>query len=256
MPSGAGNGSQHRPDALLETLRRLEAISAYERGVIDTLRLLGLVVERDGGATATGTIARYILHSLWAHLNDGVAIGIDWETAPVGLALLRAMETIRIAVVPNPTPAREAVAAQAIIKSRQGAEDAYLMEFDAEAGQYQPIGGKQESDEDDPTETLRREIAEELGLGAIPGPDDCRFHPLEMAWRVTRLSATYGVLTRYTFNFYHLTEIAFPLPTDADTCWLSRREVLADQADDGRPVSSLYREAIGAEWLDSLDYSV
>jgi len=256
MTTGDGNGSRRGHEALLEALRKLEAASVYERGVLDTLHLMGLVRNHDGHATATSSIANLVLRSLWAHLNDGVAVGIDWETAPVGLALLRAMETTRMAIVTDPTPAREVTAAQAIIKGRQEGEDVYLMEFDAGAGQYQPIGGKQESDEDDPTETLRREIAEELGLPAAPGPDECCFHPLEMAWRVTRLSATYGVLTRYTFNFYHLTDITFPLPTDADRRWVSRREVLADRADDGRPVSSLYREAIGAEWLDSLACSV
>jgi 8-oxo-dGTP pyrophosphatase MutT (NUDIX family) len=255
MTTGNGDNSQDGREALLEALRRLEAGSAYERGVIDMLRLLGWVHDHDGHAMATGTMAHFILSSLWAHLNDGIAVGIDWEAAPVGLALLREMEITRIALVSDPTPARETTAIQAIIKARQAGEDVYLMEFDAGAGQYQPIGGKQEPGED-PTETLRREIAEELGLAAPPGPEDCRFHPLTLAWRVTRVSATYGLLTRYTFHFYHLTDVTFPLPTDADRRWLSRREVLADRAADGRPVSSLYREALGAEELDGLDYSL
>lgn len=256
MAETSGNGSGNRQQALLEALLRLKAASAYERGVLDTLRLLGLIHDRDGQAAATSDIAGLILRSLWAHLRDGIAIGIDWGTSSVGLALLRAMETTRIAIVPDATPAREVHAAQAIIKAQHSAEDVYLMQFDAQAGQYQPIGGKQEENEGDPTQTLLREIAEELGLPSIPGPDDCHLHPLEMAWRVTCLSATYGVLTQYTFDFYHVTAITFALPTDNDTRWLSRREVLSGLADDGRPISLLYREAIGAEWLDSLAYSV
>jgi len=256
MAGEGGNSSPVGVEALLEALRKLEADSAYERGVMDTLRLLGLIDNHDEGATATSAIAHFILRSLWAHLSDGIAVGIDWETAPVGLMLLRTMETARVAIVNDPTPAREVVAAQAVIKSRQDGEDVFLMEFDAEAGQYQPIGGKQESGDGDPTETLRREMAEELGLPALPDPEACRFSPLAMAWRVTRLSATYGVLTRYTFNFYHATGITFPLPTDSNRRWISRREVLAGQADDGRPVSSLYLEAIGPEGLDRLGYSV
>lgn len=104
----------------------------------------------------------------------------------------------------------------------------------------------------DLADTLRREIAEELHLSALPGPDQVSLSPVGGEWVETALSATYGILTRYTFRFFQATHIHFRIMLDTDTQWLSRAEIAAGRADDGREVSSIYLQALGLDAIDSL----
>jgi 8-oxo-dGTP pyrophosphatase MutT (NUDIX family) len=126
------------------------------------------------------------------------------------------------------------------------------MQYDRHAGRYQPVGGKREPFETDLAVTLRREMAEELGLDAPPGPELVSLTLVGEGWVETTLSATYGILTRYTFSFFRASDIRFRLPVDADTRWLTRAEIAAGRAADGRDVSPIYQQALGLDLLDGL----
>jgi 8-oxo-dGTP pyrophosphatase MutT (NUDIX family) len=238
-------------DELLRALAQADAEHAYERGVLDVLRLLGLVEQQGEEIVATGEVAHMLLRSLWAHLHDGVRVGFDWErlegdSMVRGVDLIRAIEAVRVTAVPKPTPARSVRVAQAIIKTVRGGTLLYLMQYDEHAGQFQMLGGKAKPGEHDLTETLRRELAEELGLPTTPGEADCILMLLETDWEIVSLSPTYGLLTRYAFSFYHVGRVRFSVCTDQDTCWLSGDEIMACRAADGRPISALYHDALGA----------
>jgi 8-oxo-dGTP pyrophosphatase MutT (NUDIX family) len=125
------------------------------------------------------------------------------------------------------------------------------MQYDEHAGQFQMLGGKAKSGEHDLAETLRRELAEELGLPTTPGEADCILTPLETDREIVSLSPTYGLLTCYAFSFYHVGRVCFPVCTDQDTCWLSGDEISTCRATDGRPISILYHDALGGR-LDTL----
>jgi 8-oxo-dGTP pyrophosphatase MutT (NUDIX family) len=241
---------------LAGVLRSLTADGDYARGALEMLALLGLVTVEDGRAIPADEVAEMVLDSLRAHLADGVAAGLRWgdldAPPPRGVDLLRAIEQARVARVDRPTPGRVVQAAQAVIKARRDGQDLYLMQFDRHAGRYQPIGGKREPAEADLAETLRRELAEELGLPEPPGPDQVSLSPVGHGWVETTISATYGILTRYTFGFFHCSDIRFPLRVDRDTRWLTRAEVAAGRADDGRDVSPIYQQALGLDLLDGL----
>jgi 8-oxo-dGTP pyrophosphatase MutT (NUDIX family) len=241
---------------LAGVLRDLSADGDYGRGALETLALLGLVTVEDGRAIPADEVAEMVLDSLRAHLADGVAAGLRWgdldALPPRGVDLLRAIEQARVARVQQPTPGRVVQAAQAVIKARRAGEDLYLMQYDLHAGRYQPIGGKREPAEVDLAETLRREIAEELGLPELPGPDQVRLSPVGAGWVETTLSATYGILTQYTFSFFQCSDIRFPLRLDRDTRWLSRAEIAAARAEDGRDISPIYQQALGFDLLDGL----
>jgi 8-oxo-dGTP pyrophosphatase MutT (NUDIX family) len=237
-------------DELLHALAQADAEHAYERGVLDVLRLLGLVERQGEEIVTTGEVAHMLLRSLWAHLRDGVRVGFDWErldrTGDVrGVDLIRAVEAARVSAVPKPTPARSVRVAQAVVKTIRGGVPLYLMQYDEHAGQFQMLGGKAESGEDDLAETLRRELAEELDLPATPGEADCILTPLEADREIVSLSPTYGLLTRYAFSFYHVGRVRFSVRTDQDTCWLSGDEIMACRAADERPISALYCDALG-----------
>jgi 8-oxo-dGTP pyrophosphatase MutT (NUDIX family) len=245
---------------LATVLRDLAANDEYASGALDVLALLGLVTLDAGRGEPTSRVAGMALDVLRAHLADSVDAGLRWDDleapSPRGVEILRALEAARVDRVAQPTPARVVEAAQSIIKTRRGAEDLYLMQFDRHANRYQPIGGKREPGEADLTVTLRREMAEELGLADSPGPVLVTLTPVGSSWAETTLSATYGILTQYTFGFFHAADIAFPLSIDDDTHWLTRAEIAGGRAGNGRDISTIYQQGLGLDLLDGLPLSI
>src|SRR5687767_4652819 len=84
---------------LVTALRDLTETSDYDRGVLDTLRLLGLITMENGLATPTGEVAQMLVASLAAHAEDGAEVGftadeLDGEGLR-GVDLVRAFEEIR-----------------------------------------------------------------------------------------------------------------------------------------------------------------
>ncbi len=251
----AGNIFNTDRDLLDHVLRDLMPSSDYACGVIDLLCLLGLARRRQDGLAPSGEVAAMVIDSLRAHLAEGVSVGLPWNDLDAeglrGVDVLRTIELARWAAVEQPAPARTVRVVQAVIKARQGDEDVYLMQFDRHAGRYQPIGGKQEPTDVDADAALRREIMEELGLNAIPGPDDCTLEFL-CHRRMVEISATYGILTAYDMDFYAVGEVRFPIRADASTRWLTRREIAAQRASDSRAISSVYQDGPGWDRLDAL----
>jgi hypothetical protein len=247
-------------EKLSAVLANLSCHSDYAQGALDLLVLLGLVHIEDGRAVSVDAVTAMMIDSLKAHLADGVTVGVCWSDldggSPRGVDVLRAAEALRLARVSHPTPARVVQAAQAVIKMRRGqgedTEDVYLMQYDTHARRFQAIGGKHEPCDVDMEATLRREMAEELVLPAPPGVDQCMLWPLGAGWVETALSATYGILTHYTFTFYQVSDIHFPIIVDNITRWLTRAEIAAGCAADGRPISPIYQQALGWELLDAL----
>ncbi|MBN1310348.1 MAG: NUDIX hydrolase [Anaerolineae bacterium] len=246
-----------KSDSLAAALGKLSADTAYDKGVLDVLSLFGLTRIEDGQTVPSDSVAAMMLDSLRTHLIDGVGVGLRWDDLDAegirGADILRAIEASRVARVARPTPARIVQAAQAVIKTRREqngmVEDLYLMQYDAHAGRYQPIGGKHDPDDIDMMDTLRREMMEELELDSMP---ECTLTQLGNGWEETTLSATYGILTQYTFSFYQVRDINFPIEISSITRWLTRAEVRAECADDSLPISPIYQQALGWDMLDAL----
>ncbi len=239
--------------ALEAALHTLHAGSDYARGVLDVLRLLGLISGHDA---PSDEVAAMFIESLRAHLADGVVVGLRWGDLDAqglrGVDILRAIETARAAAVISPTPARTVRIAQAVIKGRRGSEDLYLMQYDAHAGCYQPLGGKQDAGDADSAAALRRELMEELRLDALPGPDLCTLTLLRADWQKTAPSPTYGILTRYSADFYTVSAIRFPIALTGGTRWIARAEIAARRTADGKAITSLFEEALGWDVLDAI----
>jgi 8-oxo-dGTP pyrophosphatase MutT (NUDIX family) len=241
---------------LAAALRNLTEKSDYDRGVLDALRLLGLVSVENGRAEPTGDVAQMVLASLAAHAEEGAAVGFDWNDLDTeglrGVDLLRAIEELRAKRSAAAGSERSVRVVQAVIKGQRENLDYYLMQYDLRARQYQPIGGKIDPGDAGPEAALCREICEELELPKLPGPDDCILRLVLAGWEVDRISPTYGMLTHYAFDFYHVSEVRFPIVQTGYTRWLRRGEIERGRADDSRAVSTIYLEALGLELLDGL----
>src|SRR5688572_1081272 len=117
------------------------------------------------------------------------------------------MSSSNLSIEASGKAARSVRVVQAIIKGVGRAGDVYLMQYDPDARQYQPIGGKVEETDADSAAALRREIAEELELTAPPTNEKCKLSLLITEWATTKISPTYGVLTDYRFDFFHVTAV-------------------------------------------------
>lgn len=254
------SGSNPPDHPLLPVLRDLAETTPYARGALDVLRLLGLVAVEEGNAVPTGAVAEVMLASLAAHAADRTTARFEWNrldhTGLGGVDIVRAFEEARVARVPNPTPGRMVRVVQAVIKTRQDGEDAYLLEYDSDARQYQPIGGKWSSQDASLEAALRREIAEELSLAAPPDSQALSLSLLISDWGKTQLSPTFGILTRYSFDFFHATAVRFAISETAGVRWQRRADMLSGRSPDGRAISPILLEALGADRLDALPPSI
>jgi 8-oxo-dGTP pyrophosphatase MutT (NUDIX family) len=246
-------------ESLRKALDTLSIETEHARGVIDTLALLGLIRFEGSTPQPAGKVTAMLIDVLRAHVTDGVPVSLDWDDLDRGdvrgVDILLAIETARVAAVNAPTPARQVQTADAVIKTRQGGEDAYLMQYDLHARRYQPIGGKMEIEDAGLEAALRREVAEELRLDSPPGSEVLVVEEIG-TWQETALSATYGLLTRYRFTFFAARQVGFPLKIDSETHWLRRSELLSGVAEDGRPITPIYQQALGIETLDDLELTV
>lgn len=243
------------PAALDTALGGLQPIDDYARGVLDVLRLLNVTAGPIDQLQAADEVAAMLVASLRAHLADGLPVGIEWgdldDGGLRGVDILRAIEEARVRAVDNPTPGRVVRVVQGVIKARQGDKDLYLMQYDRHAGRYQPIGGKQDPDDASPEAALRREVFEELDLPVVPDAESLPLMSLGDPWRTQTLSATYGILTGYEMRFFNAERVGFEIAVDAETHWLTRGEIAALTAVDGRAITPIYQQGLGG--LESLD---
>ncbi|NDJ54479.1 MAG: NUDIX domain-containing protein [Chloroflexi bacterium] len=229
----------------------------YSQGVQDVLRLLGWM---DAAGQACGDVTAMLLASLRAHAAQGLTAAHDWEDLDAsglrGVDVLRALEASRIAGVEAAAPARHVSVAQVIIKRGTDAGDQYLYCYDPQAGQYQPVGGKRDPEDASLEAALRREMFEELELGAIPTVQEVSLELVKDDWRTQEVSRTYGILTGYQFAFFHAQRLLFPLTISRDIRWIGREQIAAGWAADEREISPILQTALGWDLLDRLGTSL
>jgi 8-oxo-dGTP pyrophosphatase MutT (NUDIX family) len=242
--------------------------TAYRQGVQDLLTALG-VLSTDGDAEGrprfTSPMSYYLVRSLIALLQDAAQaqhpLSYAWQgraSQPcegLGARFVNLIESYRADCLPSPTPLREIRAVAAVIKARHDGQDAFLMQYDPQAEQFQLIGGKREVYDADDEAALVRELCEELNLASVTPGSDVRLHLLLEQRGEQKVSATTQLMTRYSHSFFHLMEVRFPLLTDQHTRWLTLPELDAGRAADGRTISKLL-DALPAGMLAALPYSV
>ena len=227
----------------------------YVQGIVDFLDLLGAVaMVRDGARTQVKTrseIALYLLRCLAAYAESGISAFADWDTEGVDqhltthddmhkvVNLIHTLEQRRQRLVDGAEPLRHQQVAQAVIKRsmHDNPNGTYLVQYDRGAGSYQLVGGRFRESDGNLKNTLIRELSEELGLELQYGRD-FDLTPLAEDVSFERHSMTFGILTGYTTNYYHLSNLGVCIPQNSENRWVSFEELCQGQTSDGYPISS------------------
>lgn len=227
--------------------------SAYAAALLDLLTFLGAVQWEPGrrAVRVTTVQGRYLLGLLADLLTSGESLVADWARAGVtppgelnhpfgaGVDLLAALERRRLELAPEALPLREGLAAVGLIVRRQpSGEQAYLCFYDVPARAWQLPGGRFEQADRTLRRTLLRELSEELDCGPLVEPGDVRIEELGPPFDKTRLSPTYGLLTRTIFQVYRVHFVRALPPLHDGLRWVTEAEALAGQTADGLRVDT------------------
>jgi 8-oxo-dGTP pyrophosphatase MutT (NUDIX family) len=198
----------------------------------------------------TSVQAGYLLRLLADLLDSDTPLVADWShegltaTADArhpfdrGVDLLATLEQRRLEVLPTAIPLREVRAAVGlIVRHDEFGTPSYLLMYDTHAGMWQLLGGRPELQDASLRDTLLRELAEELDCAQLSA-SDVSLDERGPLFAIERLSPTYGLLTRTTFQVYTV-HFTHGLPTlHAGLRWISEAEVLAGVTTDQQRIAA------------------
>lgn len=224
----------------------------FLRGAISVLKTLGAVkMDAEGRIQASSQTAKYFLMSLASYAESEVPIVEEWRTRGVypdgtrnplqnAATLLHAIETRRSALLPEAPAVRNEQVAQVLIKrtNPQTGKGELLFQFDSNAKQYQLIGGRRKDSDPDLRFTMIREIEEELAddlQHAMHYQLECIISGLQLP---PIISPTFGALTSYRFEIFHMTGLQQALKLQPEDVWVPISQVLSGYVidDDGHKI--------------------
>jgi 8-oxo-dGTP pyrophosphatase MutT (NUDIX family) len=204
------------------------------------LQTIGVVqLDEQQNIRATSQTAKYMLHSIASYVEADVHWIDDWHTRGIyrngenplqnAATLLHTLEQRRMMLVENPLPSRSEEVAQVLIKrtNPETAKPELLFQFDANANQFQLIGGRRSEKDDSLLATMIREIEEELANTIVYGKDynlNCIIPDLRPP---TMLSHTFGALTAYHFGVFHMVDMTEDVKLQPDDEWVPVEDMLA-----------------------------
>lgn len=237
--------SNHNKTTLQNTYNRDTSPSdiATLYGIARMLEVFGVIYLDDKDPIgesliqASSQTAKYTLMSFADYFEREIPIIHDWETRGIqnsifsnGATFLQTLEQDRLGRFDNIAPSRFVKVAQVLIKriNPETNDPELLFQFDANANQYQLIGGRwSEKDGDNLQATIIREIEEELPLNTIPYPEtyglNCLIDNLVIDGEI---SNTFGALTHYTFWIFHMVDLTIQLDLQPEDMWVPIQIVL------------------------------
>jgi 8-oxo-dGTP pyrophosphatase MutT (NUDIX family) len=204
--------------------------------VLTLLDMFGAVQRLAEGVRARDQRATYFIQSLALWLTQA---GND--DALITSELIRAMEQRRVLLAQRTgqlaPPTRLQAAAFVLIGRVIDDETHLLCQWDAQAAQYQLIGGRVEPGES-AAQAAEREILEEVGAQQTPplqkGVDFELLCALNEPITLQDISLTYGALTRYEFHVFHARVMRPALALGPNDAWIAVRDLLRGQTSDGK----------------------
>lgn len=224
------------------------SVQAYALGLCDMLELLGALRWQGEELHLVSPLAGPLMRELRAHSIAGATLVRDWDRTGVrgdasaaldsAVNLLAALEHQRLSRDPNALPLRETTAALGVIsRGEDGARD-LLMVWDAPANAWQLPGGRTLYNDGSLRATLLRELAEELECAALAEGRDLELAALGEPLACTRLSPSYGLLTRTSFQLFAVRWLTDLPALPHNVQWLSERELLAGCSNAGLPIAA------------------
>lgn len=234
--------SRHAPRLLAD----LPGGDVIGQGLALLLQTWGAVEISPAGIRAASQPAHYFLHSLaaWAEMPGRVIT--DWsedfgaddrEGLRHGVSLVHLLERERLSRDPLAPPIRFTPVAQVLIV-QAGPPPRFLVQWDAQSGYFQIIGGRQKEDQgwvEPIRDTAAREMAEELQGRVSYAAGAFRLELLADFAGKTRLSPSFGALTAYHFTFFRAAGLA-ALSLGPSERWVARAELLGGAIAAGEPV--------------------
>jgi len=228
-------------DAVLGFLRLFEVIRILNKNQSEEIKV-----------KARSEAAYYFLRSLAVYLRQGLTLATNWERRGVrkgiqpedilssGTQLVYLMEHRRIKELGNATPIRSERVSQVIIKARLRGrlKHVYLVQYDADAQQFQFIGGRMRPDDSDELMVMKREISEELKQNDLLYERDYELEELAKNVQVTELSPTYGAYSEYVFTFYRVFIRRQQLKLAHSDKWVTLDDLRTGETKDGQRISN------------------
>ncbi|GAB1422334.1 hypothetical protein MASR2M15_25630 [Anaerolineales bacterium] len=233
--------------SLIDLISNPAELSFYY-GLCYMLKLFGLIELQEAEnladikIKASSQIAKYSLNSLHHFIEADQSIISDWKSRGLanasldsfrGVDFLYAIEKWReqVALKAGQTlsPSRLVKVAQVLIVRINPLthQKELLFQFDANANQYQLIGGRwNETDGTDYLITAIRELEEEIPDANWHYSVNYNLIPLVNFESELQLSPTFGAWTSYYFAVYHLIHCDLTLTLGANDCWASIEDVL------------------------------
>ena len=208
--------------------------------VFDVLNIRKDTKSGDMIIKASSEIATFFLKSLSQYISKDFKLTSDWDSPGIGKELLKEnaftsgahlvyfIENKRIKHYHEKTAIRTAQISLGIIKAKVGGntKPVYLFHWDAEAKQYQLIGGHVRSKDTDPFEVLKKEIREELSGEQLTYQKDYELKKIADNISFSDQSRTVGAFTEYKATLY---QIIFKKPKirfGPDNKWITWEELL------------------------------
>lgn len=240
------------PGSTIDIPQQTSFENGYLAALIDLLIRLGALAS-DPSAThiqSSSIQAGYFFRILRELLESPEPLVIDWSREGVtprtdlhhpferGVDLLAALEQRRLELFPGAAPIREVQAAVGLIVARDHAGvRRYLFVNDRNAGAWQLPGGRFEQRDGTLLGTLLRELAEELDCGELSA-SDVALAEIGPPFSIARVSPTYGLLTRTTFQVYSVQFMRGLPEMHAGMRWLGEDEIRAGVTADGQTISA------------------
>ena len=210
---------------------------------------------------AKSQTALYFLRSLAAYIRQGLTLISNWgdktmvEQSPStsfalrsGVQLVYLMENRRTADHKETVPIRKETVSQVIIKAkiRGRSKPVYLVQYDDHARQYQLIGGRKNSADQDALAVMIREIDEELAQNHLVFKENYELRELVSDLRVKNISLSFGAYTEYHFTIYQAFIKSPQLILSPNDKWVSTAELFSGHGKKGEKIS-------GIDYIKKLD---
>lgn len=209
-------------------------------GYVLMLQTIGVVkLNENNCVQASSQTAKYMLESLASFVESGKTLVDDWQTRGVyrdntsgslqnAATFLHEMEKRRVEALDSPLPVRNEQVAQVLIKRTNPTtrQSEFLFQYDANADQYQLIGGRRKITDETLEAAIIREIEEEL-VDNLQFQQDYELTLVsEDLTPIPTLSPTFGALSEYHFWIFHMRDLNQTLNLHENDQWVPIDDVI------------------------------